>query len=92
MNHLSLIPEEKSITIKIDKKINIIPVSGSRNARIEGTKTIKKDFKITFNSLDGDKYTFKLGQLEKNYHKYFNKFTWLKISNSRYFKPTFCAI
>ena len=50
MNHLSLIPEEKSITIKIDKKINIIPVSGSRNARIEGTKTIKKDFEITFNS------------------------------------------
>ena len=50
MNHLSLIPEEKSITIKIDKKMNIIPVSGSRNARIEGTKTIKKDFKITFNS------------------------------------------
>lgn len=28
----------------------------------------------SFYKLDGDKYTFKLGQLEKNYHKYFNKF------------------
>ena len=28
---------------ELDKKINIIPVSGSRNARIEGTKTIKKE-------------------------------------------------
>ena len=48
INQPILIPLVNNITISIAKYIKIIPVSGSKNDNIEGIRTIRKHFNITF--------------------------------------------
>lgn len=67
-----------------DKDVNIkyiVPRNDTGSFLEFESESARKNIKLGYNDtmkafykLDGDKYTFKLGHLDKNYHKYFNSF------------------